>query len=47
MRRWIFSAVATAVAVLALAAPASAEPIDGCVTPPAVGPFPAVQVCVL
>jgi hypothetical protein len=47
MRRLVFSAVATAAALIAFAAPASAGPTDGCVTPPAVGPFEAVQVCIL
>ncbi len=47
MRRLLLLLATTALATVAMAAPASADPLDGCLTAPSIGPFEAAQVCIL
>lgn len=47
MRRLLVLLAATGLATVTLASPASADPLDGCLTAPAIGPFQAAQVCIL
>ena len=47
MRRLLVLLAATTLATVALASPASADPLEGCLTAPGIGPFEAAQVCIL